>query len=82
MSLPTDVINIILDYYSQLRERDMKWMPFIDTTTGKLKWKVNKNSTKYDNIKQTLRLHLLFPPFKVATNTYGVNYYKYQCIVK
>lgn len=54
MSLPTDVINIILDYYSQLRESDMKWTPFIETTTGKLKWKVNKNSTKYDNIHKLL----------------------------
>ena len=74
MSLPTDVINIILDYYSQLRESE--------TTTGKLKWKVNKNSTKYDNIKQTLNHHRLFPPRKLCLDTYVVNYYKYQCIVK
>lgn len=82
MSLPTDVINIILEYYSQLREKDMKWTPFIETTTGKLKWKVNKHSTKYDNIKQTLRHHLMFPPRKLMTDTYIVNYYNYQYIIR
>lgn len=53
MSLPTDVINIILEYYSQIR--DMKWHPFIDNKTGQLKWKVNRYSAKYDNIHKLLK---------------------------
>ena len=52
MSLPSDILNLILEYYSQLR--DMKWTPFIDDTTGKLIWKVNKYSAKYDNINKLL----------------------------
>ena len=51
--IPADISNIILDYYSQLR--DMKWRPFIDVQTGKLKWKVNRYSAKYDNIHKLLK---------------------------
>jgi len=52
MLLPSDILNIIFDYYSQLR--DMNWTPFIDDKTGKLTWKVNKYSAKYDNIHKLL----------------------------
>ena len=52
MSLPTDVINIIFEYYAQMR--DMKWRPFIDVQSGKLIWKVNRCSAKYDNINKLL----------------------------
>jgi hypothetical protein len=51
--IPADISNIILDYYSQLR--DMKWTPFIDVRSGKLIWKVNKYSAKYDNIHKLLK---------------------------
>jgi len=50
MTLPSDVTNIILEYYSQLN--NMKWQPFIETSSGKLKWKVNKYSIKYRNINR------------------------------
>lgn len=53
MSLPSDVLNLILEYYSQMR--DMKWTPFIDDKSGKLAWKVNKYSAKYDNIDKLLK---------------------------
>lgn len=53
LQLPADVSNIIFDYYAQLR--DLKWCPFIDGKTGKLIWKVNKYSAKYDNIHKTLK---------------------------
>jgi len=53
MTLPSDITNIILDYYSQLR--DMKWRPFIDPSSGKLSWKVNQYSTQYDNIHKLLK---------------------------
>ena len=53
MSLPSDITNMILDYYSQLR--DMKWVHFIDPSSGKLSWKVNKYSTQYDNINKMLK---------------------------
>jgi hypothetical protein len=32
----------------------MKWVPFIDVKNGKLKWKVNKHSAKYDNMNKLL----------------------------
>ena len=48
--IPSDVTNLILEYYSQLR--NMKWRPFIDDKTGKLIWKINKYSAKYDNINK------------------------------
>lgn len=51
--IPADISNIILDYYSQVR--DMKWTPFIEPKSGKLKWKVNKYSAKYDNINKLLK---------------------------
>ena len=51
--IPADITNIILEYYSQMR--DMKWAPFIDIKTGKLKWRVNKYSAKYDNIHKLLK---------------------------
>ena len=52
LHIPSDVSNIILEYYAQIR--DMKWIPFIDPKTGKLKWKVNKYSTKYDTLNKLL----------------------------
>lgn len=52
VSLPADVINIILEYYSQMR--DMKWRPFIENKTGQLKWKVNKYSTNYHYLNNVL----------------------------
>ncbi len=51
--IPADVSNIIFKYYAQLR--DMKWTPFIDKKNGKLKWKVNEYSAKYDNINKLLK---------------------------
>ena len=51
--IPGDVTNIILDYYSQLR--DLKWVPFIDSKTGKLLWKVNKYSIKYEYMNKLLK---------------------------
>jgi len=65
MTLPSDVTNIILDYYSQMN--DMKWQPFIETSTGKLKWKVNKHSTKYKNIEKILTNQFI-------TIKHGINY--------
>ena len=52
LHIPSDVANIILEYYAQMR--DMKWAPFIEPKTGKLKWKTNKYSAKYDNINKLL----------------------------
>ena len=52
VSLPADVINIILEYYSQMR--DMKWRPFIENKTGQLKWKVNKYSANYHYLNNVL----------------------------
>lgn len=51
--IPADITNIIFEYLSHLK--DMKWTPFIDSKTGKLKWKVNKFCSKnialiYNNI--------------------------------
>jgi len=51
--IPSDVSNHILMYYAQIR--NMKWVPFIDIKSGKLIWKVNKYSTKYDNINKILK---------------------------
>jgi hypothetical protein len=53
LHIPADIVNIIFEYYAQIR--DMKWLPFIDVKTGKLKWKVNKYSAKYDNINKLLK---------------------------
>jgi hypothetical protein len=53
LHIPSDVANIILEYYAQLR--DMKWTPFIEPKTGKLKWKTNKYSAKYDNMNNLLK---------------------------
>jgi hypothetical protein len=53
LHIPSDVANIIFEYYAQLR--DMKWVPFIDGKTGKLKWNVNKYSAKYDNMNKLLK---------------------------
>ncbi len=50
--IPPDIVNIILEYYSHLR--DMKWKPFIDAKTGKFIWKVNKYSAKYGIINKLL----------------------------
>lgn len=52
LHIPSDVSNIIFEYYAQIR--DMKWIPFIDPKTGKLKWKVNKYSAKYNNMNKLL----------------------------
>jgi hypothetical protein len=52
LHIPSDISNIILEYYAQLK--DLKWVPFVEPKTGKLKWKVNKYSAKYDNINKLL----------------------------
>jgi hypothetical protein len=52
LHIPADVSNIILEYYAEMR--DMKWVPFVDPKTGKLKWKINKYSSKYDNMNKLL----------------------------
>jgi len=36
LHIPSDITNIIFDYYAQLK--DLKWTPFIDGKTGKLNW--------------------------------------------
>jgi hypothetical protein len=48
LNFPSDIKNIILDYWSQLNNR--KWSPFIESKNEKLIWKVNKYSSKYKNI--------------------------------
>jgi hypothetical protein len=53
LHIPADVSNIIFEYYAQIQ--DMKWVPLIDIKTGKLKWKVNSHSAKYDNITKLLK---------------------------
>lgn len=53
LHIPSDVANIILEYYAQIR--GMKWAPFIEPKTGKLKWKTNKYSAKYDNMNKLLK---------------------------
>ncbi len=53
LHIPSDISNIILEYYAQIR--DMKWTPFIDGKTGKLKWKMNKYSAKYDTLNKLLK---------------------------
>lgn len=68
MSLPSDILNLILDYYSQLR--DMKWTPFIDNKTGKLTWKVNKYSAKYDNIYKLLEYRKNNPRCDILLHVY------------
>lgn len=50
--IPSEITNIILEYYAQLA--NLKWQPFIHQKTGKLKWKVNKYSTKYDYINKLI----------------------------
>jgi hypothetical protein len=52
LHIPADISNIIFEYYAQLQ--DLQWTPFIDPKTGKLKWKVNKYSAKYDNMNKLL----------------------------
>jgi hypothetical protein len=52
LHIPSDVANIIFEYYAQMR--DLKWTPFIEPKTGKLKWKANKYSAKYDNMNKLL----------------------------
>jgi hypothetical protein len=52
VSIPSDIINIILEYVSHLRS--MKWRPFIDNKTGKLIWKVNTYSKKYIDHSRTI----------------------------
>jgi hypothetical protein len=59
LHIPSDIANIILEYYSQMR--DMKWVPFIDVKNGKLKWKVNKHSAKYDNMNKLLKHREVYP---------------------
>ncbi len=51
--IPSDVTNIIFEYYAQLQ--NMKWIPFIDVKSGKLQWKVNTYSAKYNNINKLLK---------------------------
>jgi hypothetical protein len=51
--IPSDITNIIFEYYAQMR--DMKWFPFIDVKTGKLIWKVNKYSTNYNYVNNVLK---------------------------
>jgi hypothetical protein len=51
--IPSDIANIIFEYYAQMR--DMKWIPFIDIQSGKLKWKINIYSAKYNNINNLLK---------------------------
>jgi hypothetical protein len=53
LHIPSDVSNIILEYYAQLQ--DLQWTPFIEPKTGKLKWKANKYSTKYNNMNKLLK---------------------------
>lgn len=51
--IPSEVANIIFEYYAQIR--DLKWTPSIDIKTGKLKWKTNKYSAKYDNMNKLMK---------------------------
>lgn len=76
-SLPSDVLNIIFEYYSQLC--NMKWTPFIETHTGKLKWKVNKHCEELNQFtidfykyRQTNEVNILFKLFSAnqAANTF------------
>lgn len=50
--IPSDIINIIFDYYAQLK--NMYWTPFIYNKTGKIGWKFNKYSKKISNINKLL----------------------------
>jgi hypothetical protein len=50
--IPANVTNIILEYYAQIN--DLCWDPFVDVKTGETKRRVNKYSTKYDNINKLL----------------------------
>lgn len=50
--IPDDIVNIIFEYYAQMH--DLRWAPFIDVKTGKTKKRVNKYSTKYNNINKLL----------------------------
>lgn len=52
MFIPSDIVNIILEYYAELR--GLKWCPMVNAKTGKLSWKVNKYSSNYSNICRTL----------------------------
>jgi hypothetical protein len=61
--IPSDIANIILEYYAQMR--DMKWTPCIDTKTGKLKWKVNKYSNKYFHNNRVLKYRKNNPRYDI-----------------
>ena len=50
--IPANVTNNIFKYYSQMN--DLRWAPFVDIKTGETKRRVNKYSTKYDNINKLL----------------------------
>jgi hypothetical protein len=52
LHIPSNVINIIFEYYAQLN--DLQWAPFVDSKTGETKYRVNKYSTKYYNIDKLL----------------------------
>ena len=71
LHIPSDVANIIFEYYAQMR--DLKWTPFIEPKTGKLKWKANKYSAKYDNMNKlleyTLQAAILKQRFQIVTQT-------------
>lgn len=51
--IPANITNIIFEYYSQMN--NLRWTPFVDVKTGKLKWIVNKYSAKYDNINKLIK---------------------------
>jgi hypothetical protein len=52
LNIPSNVINIIFEYYAQMN--DLQWAPFVDLKTGETKNRVNKYSTKYDDINKLL----------------------------
>jgi hypothetical protein len=52
LHIPSNVTNIIFEYYAQMN--DLQWAPFVDVKTGEIKNRVNKYSTKYDNINKLL----------------------------
>lgn len=51
--IPANITNIIFEYYAQMN--DHRWATFIDVKTGENKRRVNKYSTKYDNINRLLK---------------------------
>jgi len=50
--IPANITNIIFEYYAQMN--DHRWATFIGVKTGENKRRVNKYSTKYDNINKLL----------------------------